>query len=255
MKKILFILIAFTSTLQAQSIDGVIGGTEFTLPSGSVIFYSTSTEIYATIDNSNKAKFYNKNGGQVFGAYNYYDIAIDGDSATTKNEFFTMINALPGFSPFELCGALLYPDSLWQIVNDKYEPIYEMPFVYDYQGFKLINDSVLGVPFVGSYFLDSNVTYINGISDFTPIGGSISLGQYCGNNTTGEVFVSQTGINGVEMTYYNDSLDVIFRVGLNGVEMEGLKTYANDAAADADTSLRTYGLYKLIGDRTIYQKP
>jgi hypothetical protein len=35
----------------------------------------------------------------------------------------------------------------------------------------------------------------------------------------------------------------------------GLKTYANDAAADADTSLISKSFYKITGSRALYQKP
>ena len=53
--------------------------------------------------------------------------------------------------------------------------------------------------------------------------------------------------------------------GLNKLQVDGkiscvniiptLTTYANDASADADTSLPNGAFYKLTGSRIVYQKP
>ena len=57
------------------------------------------------------------------------------------------------------------------------------------------------------------------------------------------------GIDNFETT----TSDAILQV--NGYISAILNVYANHAAADADTDLKTNDFYKLTGDRTLYQKP
>ena len=45
------------------------------------------------------------------------------------------------------------------------------------------------------------------------------------------------------------------KLQVNGYINAVLNVYANHAAADADTDLKTNDFYKLTGDRTVYQKP
>jgi len=49
--------------------------------------------------------------------------------------------------------------------------------------------------------------------------------------------------------------DIIFTATNNKIRIVGLTEYADDAAADADTTLPSGCLYKLTGSRSIYQKP
>ena len=104
-KTLLFLALIITTFAFSQEINTVSGGVEFKLPSGATYSYSDNTQIYVTIDNTNKAKFYNKVGGQVFGSYYFYDISIDGDSLTSKSDFLNAINQISAFTQLSIdCG-------------------------------------------------------------------------------------------------------------------------------------------------------
>ena len=87
-------------------------------------------------------------------------------------------------------------------------------------------------------FTTGHYNTADGINSAT-IGGS-------GNTVTGNnsVVLGGTGITGsTNNTVYTSYLAPL------------LTTYANDAAADADATLSSGGLYKLTGSRIVYQKP
>jgi hypothetical protein len=87
-------------------------------------------------------------------------------------------------------------------------------------------------------FVTGHYNTANGINSAT-IGGS-------GNTVTGNnsVVLGGTAITGsTNNTVYTSYLAPL------------LTTYANDAAADADSTLASGGLYKITGSRIVYQKP
>lgn len=65
-----------------------------------------------------------------------------------------------------------------------------------------------------------------------------------GNGTNNQVMVADGNLSAATLTWK----DIKNAIG-------NLPVYANDAAADADTSLAVGGLYKITGSRVVYQKP
>lgn len=82
----------------------------------------------------------------------------------------------------------------------------------------------------------------------TLVGDNIATGQstnISASATNGAVLQTRTG--GV--------VDYSLTVGYEAILISGLNSYIDDAAADADASLPSGGLYLLIGDRTLRIKP
>lgn len=182
MKKILvFICLALFTAANSQSleINTISGGVEIVRTStNDTLQYTDGASLYAMIDNNNSLRIYQKLGGRVFSPYLFTDVEVDGVAFTDKKTMLSAINQIPAFSLYEVCvdsgevlGNFLYlfscddttiidvsgisvqGDSLWTISSGKYEQIYNIPFNQNFQGYKLINDSInLGpvkLPYVG----------------------------------------------------------------------------------------------------------
>lgn len=122
----------------------------------------------------------------------------------------------------------------------------------------IINDKTTGL---GDHF--------SGLYSLNPVtgqGSSIFTEYNSGGNEHGILinWESATPAESTRFTFNSEglrflnqtTLDVFFQVDITGnVILPQINTYADDAAADADTALVTKSLYKLTGDRTIYQKP
>lgn len=310
MKKILLALVFLITLANAQVITPVLGGTQFTLPNSTTYFYSCNTEIYATIDAQDRARFYNKVGGQVFGAYYFYDISIDGDTLLSKTDFLQAINELPCFSAFEICGEVinagldsgevignflylfqgndtvivdvsnLADTSLWGISAGKLQPKNEVPLKVSYVNTTLGWDSLIVGQFLFPYYgvaeIIGSFKYINGMFDLSPLQSNKMVITAINTSTQNTIAVDSTSFemftkisnanyakilgdtSEIELSF-NDSISI--GLDANSIGLRGIKEYADDASADADTTLPSYaidgkyGLYKLTGDRTLYLKP
>ncbi|MCB9073972.1 MAG: hypothetical protein H6552_00345 [Chitinophagales bacterium] len=208
-KTLLFLALIITTFAFSQEINTVSGGVEFKLPSGATYSYSDNTQIYVTIDNTNKAKFYNKVGGQVFGSYYFYDISIDGDSLTSKSDFLNAINQISAFTQLSIdCGGgeccadsltvignILYlfqngdtlmaelpsggGSSLWGLQANTLIPI-DTTTSLNFNQTLLVKDSTNLFGFVVEYSgiretIGDSAIYFNGLIDLTPIGGEKTL--------------------------------------------------------------------------------
>jgi len=73
---------------------------------------------------------------------------------------------------------------------------------------------------------------------------------------TFKVSPHEDSTSGDMVQIYSKTGQLILGITKEGaLRMEALTTYADDAAADADTDLASKCLYKVTGDRTVYQKP
>lgn len=61
--------------------------------------------------------------------------------------------------------------------------------------------------------------------------------------------------NRIYLKSTNEDTNFTLEVTGRSMRMLTLPEYANDAAADADASLQTKSIYKITGDRALYQKP
>lgn len=101
----------------------------------------------------------------------------------------------------------------------------------------------------------------------TPVTGAIrgglivtpdaaGFGLSVGNMGDGSAFLQAQRYDGTGTTYVISLNPLGGNVSLGGnLLISSLPTYANDAAADADSALLTKSLYKITGSRAVYQKP
>jgi hypothetical protein len=156
-------------------------------------------------------------------------------------------------------------DDSWSVVVKDSGDNYEIANLFAYH-FDVQNN---GVP----AYIDGNNTFTGSTTRITRAinpGLSVTTGTYTTAQSSAGLFivtgagsVATNTIVGETIVLAKTGNDMVFATGSDStnqavrarINKDGIKTYANDAAADADSRLRSLSFYKLTGDRAIYQKP
>lgn len=86
-------------------------------------------------------------------------------------------------------------------------------------------------------------------------GGYLSSGNYSGSTNINSFYKGDGTTNLSNLVFRTDDTSRFEITETGKVVIPAIATYANDAAADADTTLPSGGLYKITGSRQLLIKP